>query len=213
MKINVKRIAWLWLLACGLTINATPARAQFEEEDTIPRFAIGATGEIVFRGSRGQTEGSTDVSLGGGPALGLRMEYRVSKTLDVALAGSYARPSERLKGSNFEVSSNDPFDMIQVTGELLLRVKPNIPGYFILGGGVRYTDAVGSDPIDYFHNIDPFTDPLGILGAGIAFGQRRSRMFKFNIRFYFVSPSEQLRFDTKSVEIDFGLDLEFLFRL
>jgi len=213
METKVKRVASLCLMVCGLIVIGTPARAQFEEEDTIPKFSIGATGEIVFRGNRGTTQGNTDVSLGGGPALGLRMEYRLGRTLDLALAGSYARPSERLKGSNFEISSSDPFNMIQVTGELLLRVKPNIPGYFILGGGFRYTDAVGTDPADYFHNIDPFTDPLGILGAGIAFGQRKSRTFKSNLRFYFVSPSDQLKFDTKSVEFDFGLDLEFLFRL
>jgi len=213
METQVRWVARLSVLACSLAIIATPARAQFEEEDTIPRFSIGATGEIIFRGTRGETAGGTKVSLGGGPAIGLRMEYRLSRTLDIAVAGNYARPSERLEGGDFQVSSIDPFNMLQFTGELVLRVKPNIPGYFILGGGVRYTDAVGTDPVDYWHDIDPFTDPLGILGVGIAFGQRRSRLFKADFRFYFVSPSEQLRLDMKSMEVDFGIDLVFLLRL
>ena len=213
METQVRRVAWLSVLVCSLAIIATPARAQFEEEDTIPRFAVGVTGEIVFRGSRGQTENGDDVSLGGGPAAGLRLEYRLTRTLEIAVAGSYARPSERVKISNTSRTSPDPFNMLQFSGELLLRVKPNIPGFFILGGGVRYTDPVGSNPAEQRHNVDPFTEPLGILGAGIAFGQRSSRLFKVDFRLYFVSPSQQLRFDTKSVEVDFGVDLEFLLRL
>ena len=79
METQVRRVAWLSVLECSLAIIATPARAQFEEEDTIPRFAVGVTGEIVFRGSRGQTENGDDVSLGGGPAAGLRLEYRLTR--------------------------------------------------------------------------------------------------------------------------------------
>lgn len=213
MDTPVRRIVWLSVLACSLAIIATPAHAQFEEEDTIPRFAVGVTGELVFRGSRGQTEDGRDVSLGGGPAAGLRLEYRLTRTLEIAAAGSYARPSERVEASNTTLTSPDPFNMFQFSGELLLRVKPNIPGFFILGGGVRYTDPISSNPADQQHNVDPFTEPLGILGAGIAFGQRRSRLFKVDFRLYFVSPSQQLRFDTKSMEVDFGVDLEFLLRL
>jgi hypothetical protein len=213
MQTQMRRIAWLSVLACSLAVIATPARAQFEEEDTVPRFAIGVTGEIVFRGSRGTTvPDGFEVSLGGGPAAGLRAEYRLTRTLELAAAGSYARPSERVDRGDRVLTSPDPFNLYQFTGELLLRVKPNIPGFFILGGGIRYTDPVSSDPSSQSHNVDPFTDPLGLLGAGIAFGQRSSRTFKLDFRVYFVSPSQQLRMDTKSVEIDFGVDLEFLLR-
>ena len=213
MKAQMRRVVWLSALACSSAIIATPARAQFEEEDTIPRFALGVTGEIVFRGSRGTTQDGESVSLSGGPAAGLRLEYRLTRTLEIAAAGSYARPKEKVDAGNRIVTSPDPFNMLQFSGELMLRVKPNIPGFFILGGGVRYTDPVSSDPAAQSHNVDSFTEPLGILGAGIAFGQRSSRVFKVDFRVYFVSPSQQLRIDTKSMEVDFAVDLEFLLRL
>ncbi|MEE9134047.1 MAG: hypothetical protein V3U13_10840 [Gemmatimonadota bacterium] len=208
----MRRVAWLPASLGLLAIIASPVRAQFEEPDTIPRFSIGATAELVFRGKRGETSQGTDVSFGGGPALGLRLEYRLTSTLGIAAAGSWAHPKERLRGANFAISSSDAFNMWQFSGELMLRVKPKIPGFFILGGGVRYTDPVSVDPGDYQHNVTSFTEPLGIIGAGVELARRRSRLFKVDFRLYMVAPSDQLKFETKSVELDLGVDLEFLLR-
>ena len=208
MKTGVRQLASLPALLWLVTTVATPAHAQFEEPDTIPRFAVGATAEAVFRGKRGETPGGDDISFGGGPAFGVRLEYRLSPTLGIAAAGSYASPQETVGAG----SNPDGFTMLQFSGELMLRVKPNIPGFFILGGGARYTDASGSDPNSQWHNVTSFTDPMGIVGAGIELGRRQNRMFKIDFRLYLVAPSEQVAFETKSMEIDFGIDVALLFR-
>jgi hypothetical protein len=213
----VRRIAWLPLSLLLFAILGVPARAQFEEPDTIPRFSIGATAELVFRGKRGEGEnlagGMVEVSFGGGPAIGLRAEYRITKTLSAGIAGSWASLNEQLKTETSTSVSTEGFNQFQFTGELLFKVKPNIPGFFILGGGARYIDPRSSNPIEYVHNIEAFTEPMGILGAGVEVGGRSSRVFKLDLRVYFVSPSEQQFFETKSVAIDWALDLAFLLRL
>lgn len=195
--------------------SALPARAQFEDADTIPRFSIGATAELVFRGTRGETTSGTrqKVSFGGGPPLGLRAEYRLTRTFYGGLAASWARLDERLETEQTRTSSTEGFTQLQFTGELLFKVKPSIPGYFILGGGARYVSPDSDDPDDYVHNVDSFTEPLGILGAGVEIGSRVSRVFKLDFRLYFVSPAEQLEFDTKSVAIDFAFGVVFMLRL
>lgn len=211
---KAQRAVWLPVAIYLLATVAAPARAQFEEADTIPKFSVGITGELLFRGSRGEIPGTgTTVSLGGGPAIGARMEYRLTRTLGIGVAGSWSQPDERRESQAGRIISPEPITQIQVTGELMLKVKPNIPGYFILGGGARYMDPTSSDPNDYIHDTQSWTDPMGIVGAGVEIGSRRSRVFKIDFRLYLVSPSDQLNFETKSIETGFGLDLVFMFRI
>ncbi len=193
---------------------ATSARAQFEEPDTIPRFSIGPTVEVVFRGVRGELRGGAgNVSFGGGPPVGARADYRLTRTLAIGAAGSWARLNEKLESSISTSTGPGKLTQWQVSGELMLKVKPNIPGYFILGGGVRYMIPDGDDPGDYWHNAEAFTDGVGVLGAGVELGSRRRRTFKFDFRLYLVSPSDQLAIETKSVSLDFALGLSLMFRL
>jgi hypothetical protein len=217
MNVGVQRIAWLPGLLLLIVVPGPAAHAQFEEPDTVPRFSIGAAVELVFRGKRGEGEnpagGTVSVSFGGGPALGLRAEYRITRTLSAGIAGSWASLNEQLKTATATSVSAEGFTQLQFTGELQFKVKPNIPGFFILGGGARYIDPRSSDPNDYVHTTQSFTEPLGILGAGLETGGRTSRVFKLDLRVYFVAPSEQQSFETKSLAIDWALDLAFLFRL
>ncbi len=208
------RTALLPLSFACVAMFATSARAQFEEPDTIPRFSIGATVEIVFRGVRGESpSGAENVSFGGGPPVGARMDYRLTRTLAIGAAGSWARLNEKLESSSSKRTSTEGFSQWQVSGELMLKVKPNIPGYFILGGGARRIIPDSDQPEDYLHDVEPFTDGMGILGAGVELGSRRSRTFKFDFRFYLVSPSNQLQVETKSVSVDFALGLSLMLRL
>jgi hypothetical protein len=213
MKRPTRRAAWLIACSLGLAIAAPPARAQFEEPDTVPRFAVGVTGEIVFRGTRGELDTGTEVSFGGGPVVGARLEYRVTRTLTVGVAGGWGRLDERLEDPNTRTVSAEGFSQLQFTGEFLLRVKPNIPGYFILGGGARRVDPDSKDPVQYQHNVRTFTEGMGVVGAGVELGSRRARTFKLDFRFYLVSPAEQIKFETKSVATDFAITLGLLFRV
>lgn len=202
------------ILAVALCSSPLPLRAQFDEPDSIPRFSIGATIEAVFRGKRGDTPTlNQDISFGGGPPVGLRVEYRVTRTLAVGAAGSWGRLNEKQEGGGSRTVSSEGFSQWQGTGELHLKVKPSIPGYFILGGGARRIIPDSDDPADHFHSVDPFTDVVGILGAGIGLGSRASRVFKLDLRLYLVSPGEQLRFETKSVATDFSIGFSAMLRL
>jgi len=200
-------------LAC-LALITTTARAQFEERDTIPRFSVGPTFEIVFRGQRGETlSGDAKIAFGGGPPVGARLEYRLTRTLAIGAGGSWSRLNEQQELANSKNVNQGGFTQWQGVGELLLKVKPNIPGYFILGGGGRYVVPDSDEADQNLHNDDPFTDIVGILGAGIELGSRTRRVFKLDFRFYLVSPAEQDRIDTKGMALDFATGLSLLFRL
>jgi hypothetical protein len=200
-------------LACLFFFAAT-VRAQFEEPDTIPRFSIGPTFEVVFRGKRGTaTINDEEISFGGGPPVGARLEYRLTRTLAIGAGGSWARTKEKRESSGSKTVSSEGFTQWQGVGELMLKVKPNIPGYFILGGGARHIVPDSDQPTDYRHDAEPFTDVMGILGAGLELGSRTSRVVKLDIRFYLVSPAEQTRMNMKSLSLDFAIGLGLMFRL
>ena len=200
-------------IAC-LAFFAATARAQFEEPDTIPRFSLGPTFEVVFRGQRGVASGGdAKISFGGGPPVGARLEYRLTRTLAIGAGASWARLNEQQELPNSKNVNPNGFTQWQGVGELVLKVKPNIPGYFTLGGGARHI-VPDSDPDNQNrHSGDPFTEVMGSLGAGIELGSRSSRVFKLDFRFYLVSPAEQVQIDTKSVALDFATALSLLFRL
>jgi hypothetical protein len=208
-----RRAARLLLSPLWLVIVAMPARAQFDEPDTIPRFSIGPSVELVFRGKRGELGSGTEISFGGGPPLGVRLEYRLSRTLSLGAAGSWGRLDERLEGLGARASRTDGLTQFQFSGELLLRVKPSVPGYFILGGGARRVDADGNQPDPYLHDVTAFSEPLGIIGAGVELSSRRRRTLKLDLRFYLVSPAEQIKFETKSLATDFALGFSLMFRI
>ncbi len=209
------RVAYVVAVAAALAMLARPLPAQFEEADTIPRLAVGPFVELDFRGTRGslpEPDGRR-VSFGGAPAVGARVEYRVTGTLTAGILGSFARLQERLEAGSVRDIGSEKFTVFHFAGELLLRVKAGIPGYFVVGGGVRQAIPDADNPADQFHNIDSFSEPLGILGAGLEFGSTRRRAFRIDLRVRFISPADQLRFEAKSLETDFSLGLGFMLRL
>jgi hypothetical protein len=214
MRTIARRAVPPTLTVASLVLFAAPARAQFEEPDTIPRFSIGPTFEVVFRGQRGESlDGEAKIAFGGGPPVGARLEYRLTRTLAFGAGGSWARLNEQQELQNSKNVNPGGFTQWQGVGELMLKVKPNIPGYFILGGGARHIVPDSDSSELNLHNEDPFTDIMGILGAGIELGSRTRRVFKLDFRFYLVSPAEQDRMDSKSMALDFAAGLSLLFRL
>lgn len=213
MLATARRVAPPILSLAILSAIGAPAWAQFEEPDTVPRFSIGPSFEVVFRGQRGSDiSGEAKVSFGGGPPVGARMEYRLTRTLAIGAGGSWARLNEQQELQNSKNVNPGKFTQWQGVGELMLKVKPKIPGYFIFGGGARHIVPDGESALN-LHNVDPFTDVMGILGAGVELGSRKSHVFKLDFRFYLVSPAEQELIDTKGLALDFAMGLGLMFRL
>jgi hypothetical protein len=206
-----RRIAVPVLALVLLASFVAPARGQFEEEDTLPRFDAGLFLDFNFRGTRGQTLGGVEVKLNNSLAVGLRFDYRATGTLTLGAFGSYSRTDEKLTSQDGTVATGIAnFNIFQFGGELLLRVKPQIPGYFILGGGAQHVTSAGDDP----QITDPgsFTEPFGIIGAGYEFASTRRRAFRINLRFHLINPSEQLNAEPKSISVDFVLGAAFILR-
>lgn len=213
MRATARRVARPILSLAILSAIGAPAWAQFEEPDTVPRFSVGPSFEVVFRGQRGSDiSGEAKVSFGGGPPVGARMEYRLTRTLAIGAGGSWARLNEQQELQNSKNVNPGKFTQWQGVGELMLKVKPKIPGYFIFGGGARHIVPDGESALN-LHNEDPFTDVMGILGAGVELGSRKSYVFKLDFRFYLVSPAEQELIDTKGLALDFAMGLGLMFRL
>ncbi len=207
--------AWLCaFVAAGLWI-ATPARAQFEEPDTVSRLSLGVFANLNFRGERGRldVESETTISFSNGVSVGGRVDYELSPTFGIAAIGNFARADEKLqRGTTQRFVGTEGFWIIAFSGELLLRVKQNVPGYFVIGGGARRIVSDSKDPGTQFTRTDSFTEPFGLVGAGLEFASTRRRAFRLDFRLYLVSPAEEPNIDTKSLELDFAAGLAFLYR-
>ncbi len=191
-----------------LATSAAPGFAQFEEPDTLPRFAAGIFFDLNFRGTRGQA-GGNKFAFTNSPSGGLRLDYRITGTLTLGAFGSYARAQEKLKNGDSVIPPDSRLTIVQVGGELLLRVKPRIPGYFILGGGAQ---MVSPDGDLAFTGSENFTEPFGIVGAGYEFASTRRRAFRLNFRLYLINPTDQVNYEPKSIEVDFVLGAAFILR-
>jgi hypothetical protein len=220
MNARADKIAWPAAFLVAASVFAAPARAQFEEPDTIPRFAVGPFVEANFRGKRAEREvpgepaaGTSKVSFGNGPAYGVRGECRISGTVTFAATASYARMDEREESGGTAQSTQGNFSQFQFTGALALKLKPRVPGYVILGGGARIVDSGGGEDRPEFHAADAWTEPLGLAGLGIELGSRRRYMFRLEFRFYFVSlGGDTETFATNSLGTEYSLGLAFLYR-
>lgn len=210
------RLRTLILFGVGLVIGLAEAGsglAQFEEPDTVGRFGVGVFVELNFRGDRG-TSGQNTISFGGGPSIGPRLEFRATDQLTLAALGSFARVEERLEAAGGTATSPDKITIFQFGGELLLRVKPGIPGFFVLGGGIRSLnpDAEEGSPTQ-ITQAESFSEPYAEFGAGVELAPRRHTAFRLDLRLYFVSPNDDPNYeDTKSVEIDFAVGGGFVYK-
>jgi hypothetical protein len=194
-----------------LATFAVPAQAQFEEEDTLPRVDVGIFFDLSFRGSRGEA-GTAKIGFSNSPSGGLRVDYRLTGTLTIGIFGSYSSPKEKwdlLSGEAIIIQSHSK--IYQLAGELLLRIKPRIPGYFILGGGVQYVDPPDDDT-SLIGDAGSFTEPFGIAGAGYEFASTRRRAFRVNFRLHLINPSSQGNYQPKSISVDFVVGAAFILR-
>lgn len=192
-----------------------PAQDPFAEPDSIPRFALGPIIELTFRGSLGKLADGTTIDLSNGPAFGARVEFRLSRTGTFVLRGSYARTEEKVELSGGGEVFGAKLTEIEGAAELLLKLKPTVPGYFIVGAGARYVDPDAVDPGDpttaRFTKEESSTEPLATAGLGLELGNRRRGAFRIEGRLYFAVPTSQ-EFDTKGVVTDFALGLSYVFR-
>ncbi len=199
-------------LASGLWI-ATPALAQFEEPDTVPPVSLGVFANLNFRGERGKLSDETSISFSNGLSVGGRVDYELSPTFGIGAIGSFARADEKLeRGTTAGFSQSEGFWLISFSGELLLRVKQNVPGYFVIGGGARRIVSDSKDPNQQFTRTDSFTEPFGLVGAGAEFASTRRRAFRVDFRLFLVAPADEPRIETKSLELDFAAGLGFYYR-
>lgn len=188
----------------------------FAEPDTIPRFALGPVVELKFRGGIGDFADGRSIGLSNGPTFGARAELRLNRTVTFVVRGSYARTEEKVEVGTGDATFAGETAHIEAAGELLLKGKASVPGYFIFGGGVRFVnpDAVvaGDATTARFTKEESTTESLIIAGVGLELGGRRRGVFRIEGRFTFSFPTEQVKFDTKSVATDFALGLAYLFR-
>ena len=186
----------------------------FAEPDTIPRFALGPVVELKFRGGIGDFADGRSIGLSNGPTFGARAELRLNRTVTFVVRGSYARTEEKVEVSTGDATFAGEFTHIEAAGELLLKGKASVPGYFIFGGGVRFVnpDAEVDATTSRFTTAESTTESLIIAGVGLELGGRRRGVFRIEGRFTFSFPTEQAKFETKSVATDFALGLAYLFR-
>lgn len=186
----------------------------FAEPDTIPRFALGPVVELKFRGGLGELDATTSIGLSNGPTFGARAELRLNRTVTFVVRGSYARTEEKEESAGSAFFAGN-MTHIETAGELLLKGRASVPGYFIFGGGVRFVnpDAVvaGDATTARSTKEESTTESLIIAGVGLELGGRRRGVFRIEGRFTFSFPTEQ-SFETKSVATDFALGLAYLFR-
>lgn len=200
-------------------VAAVPLHAQFEEPDTTPRFGIGPVIELTFRGTRAKI-GDNNLRFDNGPAIGLRADVRLGRTVSFDVAGTWARSEEKLESGSGGVDTILGGDMTiwQLMGELIFRVKPSVPGYFVIGGGVRRVIPDEEDPLDpgtaRFTSDEPFNEPIVTIGLGLQFTGGRHFAARPEIRWY-IGPPEDLggaSSDTKSLSADFVLGFSMLYR-
>lgn len=205
------------LLAAALVlVPCASLQAQFEEPDTVPRFGIGPLVELTFRGERGTVEnGAVGVGFANGPAFGAELQFRFSRTGALALRGTYARTSETHEFSRTSQTTDNGLTLLHGSAELLFKLKPSVPGFFILGGGLRRVKADTDNPSPGFFRLNAFTERLLITGVGLNFDIGRLDLFRVTGRFYLTFPPDEMRgtADMKAVANDFALGFAYLRRL
>ncbi len=207
---SLPRNTWASVVFACAVLYAQPVWAQFDEPDTIPKLAVGPYIEATFRGALGELADGLTADLSNGAAFGARVEYRVGGATALGLSGSYARSSGKFETASGATTGGD-LTLVNLVGEVLWRIKPSVPGYFVFGAGVRYSAPKGDDPL--FGNADSYTEPLGVIGLGIEPLRRRKGLLRLYLRLYIVATAEQPIASTSSLRTDVALGLAYLFRL
>lgn len=207
MRLAAVRVAlaaaawWLWP---GWTAKL---RAQ-EERGTPLGLYVMPTLELNFRGERGQ-RGNDPFEFGNGPAFGLRAHAWLTDVFGVTVQGSRARAPhcQPLQG----LCTPDEVTLWHGLGELAVRVKPGVPGYFLVGGGVTVVSP-DADASDAFRT-ESHAEPTLTAGAGVDLRAGDRAIFRLDLRFYFVIPKDQNGLEMGSTQTDFAIGLGLGYRL
>lgn len=209
----MRRQAGKWILLCAFAatcLTAAPASAQFEEPDTIRPWAIGPFIEATFRGARGTAAGE-DLDFANGPAFGARLERRLGRTLTFGVLGSYARSAEQTGAGAAGTGEQGDMTLLNFAGELVFRVKPEVPGYFLFGGGVHFVSPDADE--NRFGRSDDYIEPLAVVGLGLEPFSRRNGALRLYGRLYITATADQPGFnETNSLSTDFALGLIYVLR-
>ncbi len=212
MTIDVKR-GLAALIVVAAVAAATPARAQFEEPDTTRLFAVGPLLEIDFRGGLGTVnQGALDLDLSNGPFFGARFEFRATRTFWVGFRGSFGRTQEKFETGGTgrsDTALGREMSQIQGSGELYWRLKPQVPGYFLLGAGLRHTSTDAGD-VGFLDPNATFNEPFAVTGAGLDLVSKNRNIFRVELRLYFLSPEAKEGVDTGTLTTDFAVGLSYL---
>lgn len=196
-----------WIAAGALAAAAlAPAPARAQEPVPVPNLSVVPVLELNFRGERGEF-GGEPFDFGNGPAFGLRLHAWLSPVFGVAAHGSFARASHCQPG----FCTPREATLWRGVGELAVKVRPGVPGYFIVGGGVTYV-APDADATGIFQGPDHL-EPTLTAGAGVDFRVSGRGAFRLEARLYLLIPEEQEGLQMNSTQRDFAIGLGYAHRL
>ena len=193
-----------WLLWPG---SAAPLQAQ-EERGTPLGLYVMPTVELNFRGERGTFSGDP-FKVGNGPAFGLRAHAWLTDVFGVTVQGSHARAGHCQPRQ--ATCTHNEVTLWHGLGELAVRVKPGVPGYFVVGGGVTVV-APDADASDAFQ-APSHAEPTLTAGAAADLRAGPRAIFRLDLRFYFVIPKDQEGLEMNSTQTDFAIGLGLGYRL
>lgn len=196
----------------ALFLLPAPAAGQ---EVGAPSVALVPFIELNFRGERAQTREGDSVDFSNGPAFGVGLSSWLSGTFGLNLRGSYARTehcvSRPITGA-FCIGGDVTLWRGMV--ELAFRVKPRVPGYFLIGGGVtRVSEDVPEEGGAVSGGSE--VEPTFAAAAGLDLPVGRSAFARFELRFYVQVPAsdEQAVLEVNSTQKDVAVNVGFGYRL
>jgi hypothetical protein len=196
--------ATLWLA------GSWPAALEAQDRRGTPTgLYLIPTLELNFRGERGQTTAGGAFEFGNGPAFGLRAHAWLTDLFGVSAHGSYARTGHCEPDIDF--CTQNEVTLWHGLGELTVRVKPGVPGYFLIGGGVTVVSP-DADAAPAFRTSS-HVEPTLTAGAGLDLGLSRRAIVRLDLRLYFVIPKEQAGVEVSSTQTDFALGVGVGYRL
>lgn len=206
----VRTLTSLPLVLFPLLVHAPSSRAQ--DPLSAPSAAIVPFVELNFRGERGKiADGTFDFS--NGVAFGVGLSGWLSGTFGLGVRGSYAR-TEHCQSFPIVGAACPGSDVTlwRGLGELSFRVKPRVPGYFLIGGGVTVVSPEDEEP-SLFSDGAKHTEPTLTAGAGLDLRVSRRGFAKVELRLYIQVPEDQAGVELNSTQRDLAVNFGFAYRL
>lgn len=193
---------------CIACLRPAMLEAQDRRETPTGIYLI-PTLELNFRGERGRFGGGGGFEFRNGPAIGLRAHAWLTDVFGLSAQGSYARTAHCR--TDLGQCSDNEVTLWHGLGELAVRVKPGVPGYFLIGGGVTVVSP-DADAGDIFRTPS-HAEPTLTAGAGLDFGLSERAIVRLDLRFYFVLPKDQTGIEMNSTQTDFAIGVGVGYRL